>query len=255
VFSHPIPRGFPVPRSVNLPTGNTVVARIDSLLLADAQSALASDRAPDVERLLQQGSESMRASPEARRLLAGAEIATGKACLERNDYRCAVERAAGASAEDAAAAQQLREQALSALRQRVDESIGATDAKDLKLRVAALTDATALLSEFETLSRPEASAPSDQLARLRERLVKDRSALERQLAAVERKLAAQRAAQAARERREEEREARRRAAEERRNESRSYGGGCCKYCSRGKPCGDTCIARNKTCHVGGGCAC
>jgi hypothetical protein len=30
---------------------------------------------------------------------------------------------------------------------------------------------------------------------------------------------------------------------------------CCKYCSKGKPCGDTCISRNKTCHVGPGCAC
>lgn len=30
---------------------------------------------------------------------------------------------------------------------------------------------------------------------------------------------------------------------------------CCKYCDRGKPCGDTCIARNKTCRVGRGCAC
>jgi hypothetical protein len=31
--------------------------------------------------------------------------------------------------------------------------------------------------------------------------------------------------------------------------------GCCKHCTKGKPCGDTCIARNKTCHVGPGCAC
>jgi hypothetical protein len=30
---------------------------------------------------------------------------------------------------------------------------------------------------------------------------------------------------------------------------------CCKRCKKGKPCGDTCIARNKTCHVGRGCAC
>lgn len=31
--------------------------------------------------------------------------------------------------------------------------------------------------------------------------------------------------------------------------------GCCKYCSTGKACGNTCIARWKTCHVGHGCAC
>jgi hypothetical protein len=30
---------------------------------------------------------------------------------------------------------------------------------------------------------------------------------------------------------------------------------CCKYCWRGKACGNTCIARWKTCHVGHGCAC
>ena len=30
---------------------------------------------------------------------------------------------------------------------------------------------------------------------------------------------------------------------------------CCKYCSKGKPCGDTCISRSYTCRVGPGCAC
>ena len=30
---------------------------------------------------------------------------------------------------------------------------------------------------------------------------------------------------------------------------------CCKYCRKGYACGNTCIARNKTCHAGVGCAC
>ena len=30
---------------------------------------------------------------------------------------------------------------------------------------------------------------------------------------------------------------------------------CCKICRAGKPCGNTCIARDKTCHTSGGCAC
>lgn len=30
---------------------------------------------------------------------------------------------------------------------------------------------------------------------------------------------------------------------------------CCKVCSKGKACGDSCIARSKTCHKGVGCAC
>lgn len=34
-------------------------------------------------------------------------------------------------------------------------------------------------------------------------------------------------------------------------------GGCCKHCdpSKSKPCGDSCISLNKTCHKGAGCAC
>lgn len=31
--------------------------------------------------------------------------------------------------------------------------------------------------------------------------------------------------------------------------------GCCKTCRKGKACGDTCISRDKQCHVGPGCAC
>ena len=30
---------------------------------------------------------------------------------------------------------------------------------------------------------------------------------------------------------------------------------CCKYCDKGKACGDTCISRSKTCHTPPGCAC
>ena len=33
------------------------------------------------------------------------------------------------------------------------------------------------------------------------------------------------------------------------------GDACCKHCSTGKPCGDTCIAVTDTCHTTGGCAC
>jgi hypothetical protein len=31
--------------------------------------------------------------------------------------------------------------------------------------------------------------------------------------------------------------------------------GCCKVCKTGKPCGDTCISEQDTCHTAGGCAC
>jgi hypothetical protein len=33
------------------------------------------------------------------------------------------------------------------------------------------------------------------------------------------------------------------------------GSACCRVCKSGKPCGDSCIARDKTCNKGGGCAC
>lgn len=30
---------------------------------------------------------------------------------------------------------------------------------------------------------------------------------------------------------------------------------CCKYCTKGQPCGDACISRDKVCRTGPGCAC
>ncbi len=30
---------------------------------------------------------------------------------------------------------------------------------------------------------------------------------------------------------------------------------CCKQCSKGKACGNSCISRDKQCHKGKGCAC
>lgn len=30
---------------------------------------------------------------------------------------------------------------------------------------------------------------------------------------------------------------------------------CCKVCKKGKACGNSCIAKSKTCHKGRGCAC
>ena len=35
----------------------------------------------------------------------------------------------------------------------------------------------------------------------------------------------------------------------------AQGFACCKVCRAGKACGDSCIARDKTCHKGKGCAC
>lgn len=35
----------------------------------------------------------------------------------------------------------------------------------------------------------------------------------------------------------------------------AFAASCCKVCKAGKACGDSCIARDKECHKGKGCAC
>ncbi|AKH42603.1 hypothetical protein FHS61_000373 [Altererythrobacter atlanticus] len=35
----------------------------------------------------------------------------------------------------------------------------------------------------------------------------------------------------------------------------AYANACCKICKKGKACGDTCIARDRNCTKGKGCAC
>lgn len=35
----------------------------------------------------------------------------------------------------------------------------------------------------------------------------------------------------------------------------AYAQSCCKVCKAGKACGDSCIAKNKSCKKGKGCAC
>jgi hypothetical protein len=37
--------------------------------------------------------------------------------------------------------------------------------------------------------------------------------------------------------------------------AQAQGYACCKVCRAGKACGNSCIARSKTCHKGKGCAC
>ena len=39
------------------------------------------------------------------------------------------------------------------------------------------------------------------------------------------------------------------------SEEVQFADSCCKRCSKGKACGDSCIARDRTCRKGAGCAC
>lgn len=38
-------------------------------------------------------------------------------------------------------------------------------------------------------------------------------------------------------------------------EQTQYARSCCKRCTKGQPCGDTCISTKKTCRTPPGCAC
>lgn len=72
------------------------------------------------------------------------------------------------------------------------------------------------------------------------------------------KEAAQERAREARAQAQERARARARAAAEQQEEEEVYEAPareCCRYCDSGKPCGDSCISVNKTCHKGRGCAC
>lgn len=46
-----------------------------------------------------------------------------------------------------------------------------------------------------------------------------------------------------------------RSPSSKKSESNTINQYCCKVCTKGKACGDTCISRSKSCYVGAGCAC
>lgn len=87
------------------------------------------------------------------------------------------------------------------------------------------------------------------------RLLTTAAAARKQRIAAEQRVRKLEAARQAREAARQAREEARQAREEADALDDDIGQACCRYCSKGKPCGDTCIARNKTCRVGPGCAC
>jgi hypothetical protein len=253
----------------DVPQRAAAQARIDALSLVAAQSQLAGGRADQVVTALAQASPALRGSADARALLGRAALAQGEDCLRRQRWTCALGHAADAAASGADAAP-LRAAALAAIRDDVDGSLAsARTTRDRTARVDALRAAERVLTALETASQPEAAAASRELAALRGRLRGETDALER-----ERAEAARRAAIAANKQRAIEDQARRaaevraqraaaaearaeakRARTEERQSRRPVERTCCKICSRGCPCGDSCISCSKTCHKGRGCAC
>jgi hypothetical protein len=121
-------------------------------------------------------------------------------------------------------------------------------------RIVALDECKRLEAEHRKLAATDLEGVD--VGKLDERLASERKQLEVEQAA---------------ERRRQEAAERRKQAEQRKQSKKASsgrasgwdddddygggGGGCCKYCSSGQPCGDSCIAANKTCHKPRGCAC
>ena len=190
----------------------------------------------------------------AERARARGRLAHASSCREAKEFDCAVEALSGwtAPASDRASQHEYGE-----LRYAVASDLAAAinsatlDESDLEARKRTIEKTLADAKRYEAFAG-EASPRS--IASLEKLLEKTDASLKREQAKQE--------AEARRREAEEQRRERRAAAAEAARASRSWDreprsstGGCCKYCSKGKPCGDTCIARNRTFHVGGGCAC
>ncbi len=239
--------------------------KVDRRWIAEAAGQAKAGDPSAVAAILSHASPEAQKSAEARSLVGEAHILAGRRCLTAPDHGCAFEHAASAGQFGNTAAPELHSAIFLALRGDAEQlARTASTTKELGPRVDLLRQAKVkllLLARYAT----EGERRDIDLAAVETRLDTDEPALEKQRA----REAAERAREAERERKQAERiarayerqarrEAARRASEERRAASpmdAPSGGGCCKHCSKGKPCGDTCIARNKTCHVGRGCAC
>lgn len=239
-------------------------AHADQLALKAAGVAYAQRKLDDAVAQLRCASEQARSGKEGRSLLSSIEIARASQCLEAEDWACVFAATGTARTHGGAEeAEKLSSTAATAIRARVDRDVKAAKVeKDLSRRVLLQRDALDLWTRYLTL---EAGGDKTALAALQATQAADERALSRveevaaQRRAAEEKREAERAA--AQERRrlaaEQREERRREAAEERASQQlrlepqRS----CCKYCSSGCPCGDSCISCSKTCRVGRGCAC
>lgn len=203
----------------------------------------------------------------ALRIRARAVLADVVVCERRSDFACIARTLADAKAlkpdpEDQAALDQAKTRASERLDLRlrdasVDRKAPASDQQQ---------QLQALLDDAKSYRDLTGEAPPIEVDPLEQRLATVTRTIERAQAkeaearrkAVERAEAEQ-ARRAKQEQRRAERERRRAERAARPKPKTSYSPPvertCCKYCSTGKPCGNTCIARNRTCHAGRGCAC
>ncbi|MEJ7601249.1 MAG: hypothetical protein WKG01_25315 [Kofleriaceae bacterium] len=240
-------------RIIDLAKRASALAHADRLALQGAHAALGARELDAAMAALQCASEITRSSKPARGIHARVAIARGKQCIDSKQWECAFAHATEAgTATSTVDAEGLRSEARAAIQRDLDVAIAsARDETALDRRVATQQTAVALWS---TYLLPEAGSEPPQLISLRAQLQKDQAAFAKaNLLALQ-----QQAAEAKRLRAAEARtQAREEAAAERlqRTEAREESRSCCKICSKGYACGDTCISRSRTCHVGRGCAC
>jgi hypothetical protein len=241
------------------------LAHADRLAVAATESALQSQRLDEARVALECASDASRTRPEGLALQARMQLAMASQCLNAKDWPCVMSRTSDARALGAIQeSDTVRAKALSVIRADLDFAVGSAESeKELPRRVTLQRTAIDLWTTYLANSGDE---PSDLVA-LRTRNAKDEQAFaryeEQQRKRRELEEQRQREAEAREERKraaeEQKRLAaeaateRRRAAQERAEEQRSQS--CCRVCTRGCPCGDSCISCSKTCHKGRGCAC
>ncbi len=246
-----VPAGTPQDAQAN--------AHLDALVLAEAETALKGENYAAVRARVDVLSEAGRQGDDARKVLALAALGEATACAGQANWDCAFQRsdeAKGLGLEKEAA--QFRTATIDTLRVRADQMIALAAAeKELRPRVAAQDAAIKGWADYDAVvPTPEPAG----LVTVRKQHERDAEILRKQderdrikREAEERRAAAKAAAEEKKRLAAEAREQTRQERAEKRSFSRERS--CCKVCSSGCPCGDSCISCSKTCRKGPGCAC
>lgn len=120
-------------------------------------------------------------------------------------------------------------------------------------RISALEQCQRLEAEHRKLT--ESDLEGVDVGKLDARLASERKQLEAEQAAEQRRQDALERQRKQAARREQSKKSSSSSKSSTSSHSSGGGGNCCRVCSSGQPCGDSCIAANKTCHKPRGCAC
>ncbi|MDB4962548.1 MAG: hypothetical protein JWP01_2547, partial [Myxococcales bacterium] len=212
-------------------------------------------------------SDASRGTPAAKTLGSRIALSSAGSCSITKDWDCVFRYTTEATALGAGvAADSVRSSAMTSIRADVD--VASAAARTEKDRVRRVSYQRAAIGLWTKYMLPEGGADPHELTVLKNANAADQQVLARAEAVALKKQQAEelRAQQraAAEERQRLASEARTRAREEaaerrrertERLELQQPSRSCCKVCSSGCACGDSCISCSKTCHKGRGCAC